>query len=87
MLTYAPLAHTRPLLALLYLLYLDTSAYVSIRQHTSAYSAELARLYLLYLHASAYVSIRQHTSAYSAELAHLYLLYLHICSSMRTHIS
>jgi hypothetical protein len=34
-----------------------TSAYVSIRQHTSAYVC-------IRLHASAYVSIRQHTSAY-----------------------
>ncbi len=47
----------------------NTSAYVSIRQHTSAYvsipavglgaSAEATRQ-----HTSAYVSIRQHTSAY-----------------------
>jgi hypothetical protein len=36
---------------------LQTSAYVSIRQHTSAYVS-------IRQHTSAYVSIRQHTSAY-----------------------
>jgi hypothetical protein len=34
-----------------------TSAYVSIRQHTSSYAGQ---------HTSAYVILRQHTSAYEA---------------------
>ncbi len=38
--------------------YVSMSAYVSIRQHTSAYVS-------IHPHTSAYVSIRQHTSAYS----------------------
>ena len=38
-------------------LYLHTSAFVSIRQHSSAYVS-------IRRHTSAYVSIRQHTSAY-----------------------
>jgi hypothetical protein len=53
---------------------LHTSAYVSIRQHTSAWrqahcssprlGTELQGLAYSDLHTSAYVSIRQHTSAY-----------------------
>jgi hypothetical protein len=49
-----------------------TSAYVSTRQHTSAYASivpdltedRLATTYRIRQHTSAYVSIRQHTSAY-----------------------
>jgi hypothetical protein len=39
-------------------------AYVSIRQHTSAYKLCESVLVCCILHTSAYVSIRQHTSAY-----------------------
>ena len=57
-------------------LHMHTSAYVSIRQHTSGvYGAEARtgfskpkeprpRISTLHMHTSAYVSIRQHTSAY-----------------------
>jgi hypothetical protein len=45
-----------------------TAAYVSMRQHTSAYVSILAERVLQcstqLQHTSAYVSIRQHTSAY-----------------------
>jgi hypothetical protein len=52
--------------------YLHTSAYVSILQHTSGYvhaaplfvQIRVGPLASVYLHTSAYVSIRQHTSAY-----------------------
>jgi hypothetical protein len=57
------------------------SAYVSIRQHTSAYVSirqlsegawgpeRVLITYILYIkHTSAYVSIRQHTSAYVSSL-------------------
>jgi hypothetical protein len=49
--------------------HLHTSAYVSIRQHTSAYvssvdAAGTRQCLVQHLHTSAYVSIRQHTSAY-----------------------
>ncbi len=50
------------------------SAYVSIRQHTSAYAyavaldAASAAYGSIRQHTSAYVSIRQHTSAYTAAI-------------------
>jgi hypothetical protein len=48
------------------------TAYVSIRQHTSAY-VSVCKLFGLGVldppqHTSAYVSIRQHTSAYASSL-------------------
>ncbi len=57
--------------ACLVLLRQHTSAYVSIRQHTSASSRLRACLALLRLYTSAY-SIRQHTSAYVSMRQHTY---------------
>jgi hypothetical protein len=53
---------------------MHTSAYVSIRQHTSAYRMHI---YASRMHTSAYVSIRQHTSAYVSIRQHLACIYVH----------
>jgi hypothetical protein len=53
-------------------MYLHTSAYVSIRQHTSACEKlrETPPNFRMYLHTSAYVSTRQHTSAHVSTRQH-----------------
>ena len=51
----------------------DTSAYVSIRQHTPAYASirqHTSAYVSIRQHTSAYVSIRQHTSAYASIRQH-----------------
>jgi hypothetical protein len=74
-------------------------AYVSIRQHTSAYVSirqTLAGVYSIRQHTSAYVSIRQTLAGvysiavcrhqYSSMRTHIYQ-YDDACSSMRTHVA
>ncbi len=62
-----------------------TSAYVSIRQNTSAYVVDVdGGLGLAYVsirqHTSAYVSIRQNTSAYDSIRAANVSIHQHTCS-------
>jgi hypothetical protein len=69
-----------------------TPAYVSIRQHTSAYVVDHALVDHVYIyirsvsirqHTSAYVSIRQHTSAYVSIRQHTsWITYIHTRSHL-----
>jgi hypothetical protein len=66
------------------LVYLYVGAYVSIRQHTSAYVSFTSML--VYLYVGAYVSIRQHTSAYVSFTSMLVYLYVGVGCSHHTNI-
>ncbi len=65
-----------------------TSAYVSIRQHTSAYGRVTERRLHCH-HTSAYVSIRQHTSAYASIRQHTsaYVDWAYVSIRRRVHCS